>query len=69
MIETRVPVNRGNPDAPLGDDEIARKFKSNVSGLLSLEHTQALLALLSSFDTASGLSELMELLTFKVRDG
>ena len=68
VIETRVPVNRGNPDAPLGDDEIARKFNSNVSDLLSLEHTEALLALLSSFDTASGLSELMELLTFKARD-
>ena len=62
VIETCVPINRGNPDAPLSDEEIARKFKSNVGTLLSLERADALLDLLSSFDTADDVSELIGLL-------
>lgn len=64
VIEACVPINRGNPDAPLSDKDITQKFRKNAGELFSPEQINALLDLLSSFDTASAdLSELIALLT------
>lgn len=59
LIEKRVAINRGNPDAPLSGDEVARKFKRNVEDMLSTERADALVGAVVALDAPGGLADLM----------
>ena len=47
VLETRVPINRGNPDAPLSDQEVIAKFNANVDGVVTAERAAAIRKLCS----------------------
>ncbi|MDP2779709.1 MmgE/PrpD family protein [Devosia sp.] len=59
LVEKRVAINRGNPDAPLSGDDVARKFKRNVEGILSMERAASLVDAVLELDTLDGLCNLM----------
>ncbi|ETA49337.2 hypothetical protein P279_25280 [Rhodobacteraceae bacterium PD-2] len=50
VIEKRVPINCGNPDLPLGDDEVAAKFYGNVAGVLSEARAKTIFEKLVALD-------------------
>lgn len=59
LIEKREAINRGNPDAPLSDAEVAGKFKRNVIDILSMEQAESLIAAVVALDAPHGLADLM----------
>lgn len=58
VIEKRVAVNRGNPDAPLSDAEVAEKFRLNVAGLLPEALAAQIVAKLAALEELTDLSDL-----------
>ncbi|RVV96840.1 MmgE/PrpD family protein [Mesobaculum littorinae] len=58
VIEKRVAVNRGNPDAPLSDAEVAGKFRQNVDGIVDAARADALVEKLASLEELGDLSDL-----------
>ncbi|RYH04477.1 MmgE/PrpD family protein [Salipiger sp. IMCC34102] len=58
-VEKRVPINRGNPDAPLTDEDVAEKFRVNVEGIVPEARAKAIvdkIASLESLEDISGLT-------------
>ncbi|WP_323035507.1 MmgE/PrpD family protein [Pararhodobacter sp.] len=62
LIDKRVAINRGNPDAPLSDDAIAHKFKRCVEGILTDPQADALIGAVLALDTPEGVHNLMRAL-------
>ncbi|WP_306152115.1 MmgE/PrpD family protein [Roseovarius sp. MMSF_3281] len=57
-VEKRVPINRGNPDAPLSDMEVAGKFFRNVDGLLSKRRAKMIVDKIGALESLQDLSDL-----------
>lgn len=57
-VEKRVPINRGNPDAPLSDVEVAGKFFRNVDGLLSKSRAKMIVEKIGALESLQDLSDL-----------
>ncbi len=51
-IEKRLDINYGNPDNPLTEDDVRRKFNDNVAGVIPDAQAEKLLARLSTFGRA-----------------
>ena len=45
-----MPINRGNPDLPLSDDEVAAKFYGNVTGVLGEARARTIFEKLVALD-------------------
>jgi 2-methylcitrate dehydratase PrpD len=60
-LEERVLVNRGGPDDPLSDDELATKFTDNAARALPRERVDAIRACAQSLQEADDVSELLVL--------
>ncbi|WP_417601803.1 MmgE/PrpD family protein [Pararhodobacter oceanensis] len=58
VIEKRVAINRGNPDAPLTSEEVAQKFKSCTAELMPEASADALVSAVMSLDSDNGLADL-----------
>lgn len=58
VIEKRVPINRGNPDAPLSDRDIADKFRRNVEGVVTAARADVIVEKLQALDMLSDMSDL-----------
>lgn len=58
VIEKRVPINRGNPDAPLSDAEVAAKFRLNVNGVTTAMRADTIVEKLRSLDALRDVSDL-----------
>lgn len=58
VIEKRVPINRGNPDAPLSDGEVAGKFRLNVSEETTPVRAAAIVEKLHALDALTDMSDL-----------
>lgn len=58
VIEKRVAINRGNPDAPLTDIEIIHKFKRNVAGIISQEQARSIVDGILCLERVNDLSEI-----------
>ena len=54
-----VLANRGGPERPLSDDELAAKFTDNVAGLLRAEDRRSVLAAAASMETQLDLESVM----------
>ncbi len=59
VIDKRVAINRGNPDAPLSDGDVIRKFNRNVETIVSPERARAIAENVLSLETSSGFADLM----------
>lgn len=57
-VEKRVPINRGNPDAPMTDGEVAGKFFQNVDGLLSRDRSEMIVEKLACLESLQDISDL-----------
>lgn len=62
VVEKRVPINRGNPDAPLSDEDVARKFMANVEGVVPAARAKAIVDKVAAFDRLGDLGELTRVL-------
>ena len=58
-LAAEVLANRGGPQRPLSDDELAAKFSDNTEGLLGDDHRDAVLAASRSMETEADLEALM----------
>lgn len=59
--EARVLVNRGSPDDPLSDEELALKFSTNARKVLSSEQTESLRTAIMALDTIDAVADMMQL--------
>ena len=57
VIERRVAINRGHPDAPLSDAEIAKKFSDNVKDILPQDQARALINNIAALDEITDIAE------------
>ena len=58
-----VLTNRGGPQRPLSDDELATKFRDNAARVLSVETADAVSAAVAALDTAPGVDEILAALS------
>ncbi len=52
-IERRLDINYGNPDSPMKEDDLRRKFFENADGVVSLEDAQRLADKIAGLERAS----------------
>ena len=57
VIERRVAINRGRPDAPLSDAETAKKFSDNVKDTLPQDQARALINMIAALDEIKDIAE------------
>ena len=57
VIERRVAINRGHPDAPLSDAEIAKKFSDNVKDILPQDRARALINMIAALEEIKDIAE------------
>lgn len=58
VIEKRVAINRGNPDAPLSDEEVAGKFMGNVKGIIPAARARIIVDKIAALDRLADIREL-----------
>ena len=58
VLERDEPINRGSPERPLSDDDVAAKFRRNAAAVLPDEQVEALRAAVSGIDAAPSVREL-----------
>ena len=61
-VVEEVPINRGSPERPLSDDELAVKFSENCRRALAPETTEALRLSLDRMAEAKDVSEIVRIL-------
>ncbi|MCB1740827.1 MAG: MmgE/PrpD family protein [Gammaproteobacteria bacterium] len=60
VVEKRVAINRGNPDAPLTDEEVARKFHSNIAGIVPEARAAIIIEKMAALDALADMSALTQ---------
>lgn len=63
VYEHHSPINRGNPDNPISEDEVKVKFLKNAESVLRPEGVEKLFKKLGRLETLEDVSEFTELLS------
>ncbi len=62
VLEKRVAINRGNPDAPLTDAEVAEKFSDNAKDILPQDRARSVIDKIAALEDITDISDVTQAL-------